>query len=142
MAGRARSALSCASKHTQERAADLGGGPLVIGEQLLPGAQAGVAHPAGEPQQLEAALRNAVDGAVADDPQPGLQTAQEAVTAGERRVILRAEMAMLQEQRERLRRVCRAYRWLRRPVRELEELHRELHVNEASAPQFGIVQAA
>src|SRR2546430_17107273 len=36
------SARSCAPKHAQERAANLRGGPLIVGQQLLPGAPAGV----------------------------------------------------------------------------------------------------
>src|SRR2546430_14461180 len=90
------SARSCAPKHAQERAANLRGGPLIVGQQLLPGAPAGVAHPARESQQLGTALRNAIDRTVADDPQPRLQAAQEAVAPGERRVVLGGGMALLQ----------------------------------------------
>src|SRR6267142_2660421 len=94
-----------------------------------------------EPQQLGGRLGNPVHRAVANDAEAGLEPAKEPVPAREWRVVLGREMAVLEEQRERLRRAGGADPGIGGAVCELEELHSELHVDEAAAAQLGIVPA-
>src|SRR6267378_7469915 len=94
---RVRALRSCSSQDAEERGAHLRGGALVVGEQLLAGARARVPHAPRQPQQLGTAVRKAVDGVVPDDAQPRLEPAQEAISPSERQVILRREMAVLEQ---------------------------------------------
>src|SRR5437764_1652703 len=130
---RARARRSCGSQDAQEGLADPGRRALIVGEQLVSGARPRVPHAPGEPEELRAALRKPIHRAIADDAQPRLQPAQEAVPAGEGSVILRREVTVLQQQAERLRRVGRSDLRIVHAVGELEELDRELHVDEPSA---------
>src|SRR5256885_2396012 len=77
MGWRDRARSSCGSQDAQEGGADLFGGALVVGEQLLAGARPRVSHPARQPEQLRGALREAVHRPIADDAQARLQAAQE-----------------------------------------------------------------
>src|SRR5437764_9319685 len=137
----ARARRSCGSQDAQEGLADAGRRALVVGKQVISRARPRVPHAAGEAEKLGAALGQAIHRAIADDPQARFQPAEEAVAAGERRMVLRGQMAMLEQQAERLRRVRRSDLRIIRAVGELEELDRELHVDEPSAPQLGIVPA-
>ena len=114
----------------------------MVREQLLAGAGSRVAHPPRQVAQLAAALGNSIDRAVAHDAQTRLEPPQEAVPAQERPVILRRQQPGLEQLGQRLRRRSRTDRGMLRAVDELEELHGELHVDEASAAELGIVPSA
>src|SRR5882724_3888812 len=129
MGSAARALRSCDSQHAKERRPDVGGSPLVIRQELLARAGPGVTHPAREPQQLRGCLGNPVHRAVANDAEAGLEPAEEPVSARERRVVLGRELAVLGQERERLRRAGGADPRIGGAVCELEELHSELHVD-------------
>src|SRR2546426_8274565 len=101
---RARAVRSCGSQDAQEGGAHFFGAALVVGEQLLARARSRVSHPPRQAQQLGAALRKAIDRAVAHDAEPGLEAPEEEVAARERGVVLGAQVPATEQQREGLRR--------------------------------------
>src|SRR5712671_2178200 len=131
MEGAARALRSCDSQHAKERGPDVCGSPLVIRQELFTRAGPGVAHAARQPQQLGGCLGNPVHRAVAHDAKARLEPAEKTIPARERGMVLGREMAVLEEKRERLRRAGGADPGIGGAVCQLEELHSELHVDEA-----------